>query len=548
MTLEYLKDGTAPAKKTADSTDTELTLSFDGEGKTTFALAHGEKLTVLNLLHNREYSLLEAGEDGYTAVSSLITESETTSGDSLIKGQTLGLENTIEFTNTYFAEGEAQIGAAKAVNRNEVWEKVPEGFVFLLTPKEGAPMRVKASADDAPETKTQLEAAVTQAAPAAAFSKLYFSNEDIGQTYAYTLREVIPDEANNNVLHGITYDAAEITVTVEVKDKGNGTLTFDVLYNGEAGATFTNRYETLSVSGSKTWIDGDKEHDNAEEVLLTLTRTSAKEGSAEETVADVTPVWDGANYTFADLPAYDESDAAYTYSVNEARAEGYGEPVMESPEANVFNFTNRKQYTITFDPNGGTLAGSTAPVSSTHEHGEVIAIREAPTRDQYVFLYWKGSEYQPGDAYTVTQDHTFVAQWKEKNPYTFRFSFTKEWVGGAERGIDWTFFNPNGSENTRKFNKRMQSKDQWSYEVWLEGEGDYYLIEKPMPGYATKYVNVGKYANITDRCMNGGKIINQKIPRTGDAERPWLWFCLATISLAGICFTVSVSRKKKERY
>ena len=45
--------------------------------------------------------------------------------------------------------------------------------------------------------------------------------------------------------------------------------------------------------------------------------------------------------------------------------------------------------------------------------GEVISIHEAPTREGYVFDYWKGSEYQPGDKYTVVEDHVFTAQWKK---------------------------------------------------------------------------------------------------------------------------------------
>ena len=41
-----------------------------------------------------------------------------------------------------------------------------------------------------------------------------------------------------------------------------------------------------------------------------------------------------------------------------------------------------------------------------------ISIHEAPSREGYEFLYWKGSEYQPGDKYTVAEDHVFTAQWK----------------------------------------------------------------------------------------------------------------------------------------
>ena len=72
---------------------------------------------------------------------------------------------------------------------------------------------------------------------------------------------------------------------------------------------------------------------------------------------------------------------------------------------------------IIFDPNGGLFEGSTDPKIIRYNKGETIIIPEAPTREGYKFLFWKGSEYQPGDEYLVEGDHTFVAQWqKEETP------------------------------------------------------------------------------------------------------------------------------------
>ena len=70
-----------------------------------------------------------------------------------------------------------------------------------------------------------------------------------------------------------------------------------------------------------------------------------------------------------------------------------------------------KQATITFDLNGGNFNGNTANVVKLVDKGTEITIIDAPVRDGYIFDYWKGSEYQPGDKYLVTEDHTFVAQW-----------------------------------------------------------------------------------------------------------------------------------------
>ncbi len=67
--------------------------------------------------------------------------------------------------------------------------------------------------------------------------------------------------------------------------------------------------------------------------------------------------------------------------------------------------------TITYDLNGGTYNGSTANIEENYKIGEVISIHAAPDREGYVFSYWQGSAYQPGDSYTVEGDHTFTAVW-----------------------------------------------------------------------------------------------------------------------------------------
>ena len=68
-------------------------------------------------------------------------------------------------------------------------------------------------------------------------------------------------------------------------------------------------------------------------------------------------------------------------------------------------------YKITYKRNGGTYQGSGEDIMEYYRYGTEISIHEAPTREAYTFDYWKGSAYQPGDRYTVTEDHVFVAQW-----------------------------------------------------------------------------------------------------------------------------------------
>ena len=131
-------------------------------------------------------------------------------------------------------------------------------------------------------------------------------------------------------------------------------------------------------------------------------------------------------------------------------------------------------YIITYDPNGGILDGSTAKVSTTHPWGETITIREAPERKGYTFLYWEGSRYDPGDSYTVTEDHTFVAKWRKGTTpgLRYKFTFTKKWSGAAGDSIDWTTHGEDGRTVRKKFNKTVVSQKEWHYEAWFESEED----------------------------------------------------------------------------
>ena len=64
--------------------------------------------------------------------------------------------------------------------------------------------------------------------------------------------------------------------------------------------------------------------------------------------------------------------------------------------------------------NGGELDGNTGVIKEQYVEKTVLTLPE-PTREGYEFLYWKGSKYNAGDKYKVTEDHTFVAQWKQEN-------------------------------------------------------------------------------------------------------------------------------------
>lgn len=80
-----------------------------------------------------------------------------------------------------------------------------------------------------------------------------------------------------------------------------------------------------------------------------------------------------------------------------------------------FEILEEEVYTITYDLNGGNFDGSTEDIIGVYPDGTVITAHDAPVRKGYEFLYWKGSIIHPGDPFTITEDHTLVAQWRKKS-------------------------------------------------------------------------------------------------------------------------------------
>ena len=149
---------------------------------------------------------------------------------------------------------------------------------------------------------------------------------------------------------------------------------------------------------------------------ITFDPTGGKlNGKTDPTVDEYNP---GDPVTIADAP----TRKGYKFVEWNTKKDGSGDPfqpgdVTEFSKAMTFYAVWEKEeptlLEITYDPNGGVFRGSTDPISIEYEKYEIITIAEAPTRKGYKFLYWKGSEYSPGDKYEVTEHHTFVAQWEK---------------------------------------------------------------------------------------------------------------------------------------
>jgi len=97
---------------------------------------------------------------------------------------------------------------------------------------------------------------------------------------------------------------------------------------GESGVTITNVRKTTSISGTKTWVDGGRQHNNAEQIALKLYRTAkpvTDDSEWEEVTLTATGTehlsWEGNTYTYSRLPRYADYTSSppieYVYRVEE---------------------------------------------------------------------------------------------------------------------------------------------------------------------------------------------------------------------------------------
>lgn len=141
----------------------------------------------------------------------------------LIDGKELAPVDEITFTNKYEAKGTtASIGAVKRLTGKDLKDGQ---FTFQLKDENGKVI------DEAKNDK----------AGAISFKALEF---DKAGTYKYTISEV------NDKQKEIKYDTSEKTVTITVKDSGDGYLQAQV--ESEKQLIFTNTFEAAGGSGTKT--------------------------------------------------------------------------------------------------------------------------------------------------------------------------------------------------------------------------------------------------------------------------------------------------------
>ncbi|MEM5606770.1 Cna B-type domain-containing protein [Bacillus cereus] len=209
---------------------------------------------------------------------------------------------------------------------------------------------------------------------------------------------------------------------------------FTIDANADKGVKLAipNKVKMTSVSGTKTWNDN-----NATDRPSSIQVELLQNGNSIKT-QEVTAV-NSWNYTFADLPAYDNDGNAYTYTVKEQPVAGY------KSEVNGYNITNTKDAktsvsgTKTWKDGNATDRPSSIQVDLL-QNGNVIQTKGVTAANSWNYTFADLAQYDMnGVAYTYTVKEQLVAGYKsEVNGYNITntkvakmtVEGTKKWKDG----------------------------------------------------------------------------------------------------------------------
>ncbi|PFP69479.1 hypothetical protein COJ95_25410, partial [Bacillus cereus] len=245
----------------------------------------------------------------------------------------------------------------------------------------------------------------TKLLPDVTFKLYKESGEQIGDTYTTDGQGMV--EVPN--LDPGNYYVQEITGPNYLDFDPQVKVPFTIDANAEKGVKLMipNKVKTTSVSGTKTWNDN-----NATDRPSSIQVELLQNGNSIKT-QDVSAA-NNWNYTFADLPAYDNDGNTYTYTVKEKPVAGY------KSEVNGYNITNTKDAktsvsgTKTWNDNNTTDRPSSIQVDLL-QNGNVIQTQDVTAANSWKYTFADLAQFDAnGVAYTYTVKEKPVAGYKSE--------------------------------------------------------------------------------------------------------------------------------------
>ena len=222
--------------------------------------------------------------------------------------------DALVFTNEYNATGETTLTATKTLSGREFQKG--DNWTFTVTCDDAnAPM---------PEHPVVTTTATSGTSTTLDFGKIHYTIADVNKDYVYTITE------SGNVANVTNDPVAARTVTVSVRDKGDGTLNVTQEVTG-AGLTFTNKYADGETTLGVTKVLSGREFKSGDEWTFKLTADKGTPMPAQTVVKTDATSGNSQSLSFGTIK-YTLADVGntYTYTIHET---GSAEGVTNDPNA-----------------------------------------------------------------------------------------------------------------------------------------------------------------------------------------------------------------------
>ena len=336
FTLTGLEGAPMPEGSTEQSKTIEVTKdnadSFNF-GKITYGKAGKYHYTVSEAIPENTYGITY---DDHTAEVEVVV---TDNGDGTLSAVAQTQQNTT-FTNTYSTTSlDYNAVGALRIQKNMIGKSIDQDeFTFTVTAqdKESSEKAGQEVTEVTVPAQEQINSDGSYTSIISVFDSMKFDQKDIGKTFTYLIKEVIPDNKP-----GYTYDQDEHTVTISVSDNGNGTLSVqttvdDQVFDQNAVVVFSNRYDASGTLGGQgaTKIQATKTLNGrdmlASEFNFVITNTKD---------ATKTPVSSGTNQSAVNGQAANIEFTPITYTTQQLNADVANGLAIKEQNTYIYNYT-----------------------------------------------------------------------------------------------------------------------------------------------------------------------------------------------------------------
>ncbi|MDB7988942.1 Spy0128 family protein [Faecalicoccus pleomorphus] len=488
--------------------------------------------------------------DDHTANVTVVVED---TGDGTLSAVAQAQQNTT-FTNTYSTTSlDYDAVGALRIQKNMIGKSIDQDeFTFTVTAqdKESSEKNGQEITKVTVPAQEQINSDGSYTSIISVFDSMKFDQKDIGKTFTYLIKEVIPDNKP-----GYTYDQAEHTVTIRVSDNGNGTLSVqttvdDQVFDQNAVVVFNNRYDASGTLGGQgaTKIQATKTLNGrdmlASEFNFVITNTKD---------ATKTSVSSGTNQSAANGQAANIEFTPITYTTQQLNADVANGLAIKEQNTYIYNYTVEEMTPVTGVQS--VRSSFTFQVQVTDQGDGTLAIEviypEGTTALDFVNVYgqnakasidMKGTKVLQANSGAnipdITGKYQFTITGSEGAPMPSITTVTNDASGNVDFGlIEYTMENVFGNveettEDTQQVDASTRSKTfiytisesgavagvtndstvkTVTVTVTDNGDGTLSVVSTPTQGPKFTFVNVYQTTTVTSSPTDGTVSIQKEL-------------------------------------